>query len=193
MAVTSKRKIDIECFKSKVKEFWDVMDHRPIKWFLGFEIKQNREAQTVLINQCVYIKSVIEKFRLTNTKKGSVLWSTVVSHPDTAYVVGVLSQFIQNPGPAHWEGVKRLISYLGHTKDLWLTFGSNKQTILKGYCDADWASQPHCDSISGFLFHYGQSMISWSFKKQTIITLLSTKAEYVMETHAEKEGIWLKT
>ena len=39
MAVTSKQIIDIECFKSKVKEFWDVMDHGPIKWFLGFEIK----------------------------------------------------------------------------------------------------------------------------------------------------------
>jgi Reverse transcriptase (RNA-dependent DNA polymerase) len=39
MAVTSKQKIDIEHFKFKVKEFWDVMDHGPIKWFLGFKIK----------------------------------------------------------------------------------------------------------------------------------------------------------
>ena len=44
---------------------------------------------------------------------GSVLWPVVVSRPDAAYTVGILSQFIQNPGPAHWEGVKRVISYLG--------------------------------------------------------------------------------
>src|ERR1700678_1309366 len=43
---------------------------------------------------------------------GSVLWPTVVSRPDTAYDVGILLQFIQNLGPAHWEGVKRLISYM---------------------------------------------------------------------------------
>ena len=43
------------------------------------------------------------------------------------------------------------------------------------------------------MFHYGQGAISWSSKKQSIITLSSTKAEYVAETHATKEGIWLKT
>ena len=54
---------------------------------------------------------------------GSVLWPIVVSQPDAAYVVGVMSQFMQNPGPAHWEGLKQIINYLGSTKDLWLTFG----------------------------------------------------------------------
>src|ERR1700678_2659153 len=124
---------------------------------------------------------------------GSVLWATVVSRPDTACAVGILSQFIQNPGLAHWEGVRRLIRYLGTTKDLWLTFGGNKQTLLEGYCDSDWASQAHHHSISGFSFHYGQGMISWSSKKQNIIALSSTEAEYIAETHAAKEGIWLQT
>jgi hypothetical protein len=48
-------------------------------------------------------------------------------------------------------------------------------------------------SISGLSFHYGQGSISWSSKKQGIIMLSSTEAEYVAETHASKEGIWLKT
>jgi hypothetical protein len=100
---------------------------------------------------------------------GSVLWPTVVSRPDTAYAVGVLSQFIQNPGPAH--------------------FGGNKKTLLEGYCDADWASQPHRHSISGFSFHYGQGAVSWSSKKQNVVALSSTEAEYIAETHAAKEAI----
>jgi hypothetical protein len=29
---------------------------------------------------------------------GSILWPVMVSRPDTAYAVGILSQFIQNPG-----------------------------------------------------------------------------------------------
>ena len=37
---------------------------------------------------------------------GSILWPAVVLHPDVAYAVGILSQFIQNLGMAHWEGVK---------------------------------------------------------------------------------------
>ena len=53
----------------------------------------------------------------------SVLWPVVVSRPDAAFAVSTLSQFIQNPGPAHWEALKRVIVFLGSTKDLWLTFG----------------------------------------------------------------------
>ena len=54
---------------------------------------------------------------------GSVLWLVVVSQPDTAFAVSILSQFVQNPGPTHWEVLKHMIVFLGSTKDLWLTFG----------------------------------------------------------------------
>ena len=124
---------------------------------------------------------------------GLVLLVTVVSRPDTAFAVGILSQFIQNPGPQHWKGVKHLIRYLGSTRDLWLTFGGNTRTLIEGYCDADWAGQPHCHLISSFSFHYGQGAISWSSKKQNIIALSSTEAEYIAKTHAAKEAIWLQT
>jgi hypothetical protein len=124
---------------------------------------------------------------------GSVLWPVVVSRPDAAYAVGILSQFIQNPGPAHWEGLKRVINYLGSMKNLWLTFGGQKETLVEGYCDADWAGQKHRHSISGFSFHFGIGAISWSSKKQNIVALSSTEAEYVAQTHAAKEAMWLKS
>jgi hypothetical protein len=214
-------------FKSNVRKFWEITDHGPIQWFLGFRIKRDREARTISINQQAYIESMVEKFRLTNAKPvstpmepgaqfsmdqcpstlnqtskmqgvlyseaiGSVLWPVVVSRPDAAFAVGVLSQFIQNPGPAHWEGVKRIINYLGSTTDMWLTFGGEKGTV-EGFCDADWGSQKHRHSISGFSFHYGAGAVSWSSKKQSIVSLSSTEAEYVAQTHAAKEAIWLRS
>ena len=161
MALTSKRAIDAANFKEEIKKFWEITDHGPIQWFLSFEIKRNHESRTISINQCSYIKNMVENFRLTGAKPvstpmepgaqfmidqcpsslnqsarmhgvpyseavSSVLWPVVVSRPDVAYAVGVLSQFIQNPGPAHWEGLKRVINYLGCTKDLWLTFVEKK-------------------------------------------------------------------
>ena len=39
MAVTSKRNINTEIFKTRIKRFWEITDHGPIKWFLGFEIR----------------------------------------------------------------------------------------------------------------------------------------------------------
>ena len=102
---------------------------------------------------------------------GSVLWAMVVLRLDTVYAVGILLQFIQNPGPLHWEGVKRLIRYLGSMRDLWPTFGGNKSMLLQGYCDSDWVSQAHRHLISGFSLHHGRGAVSWSSKKQSIRVL----------------------
>ena len=66
-----------------------------------------------------------------------MLWLTVVSHPVTAYAVGILSQYIPNPGLAHWEVLKQVMSYLVSTKDLWLTFGGKGGALVEGYCDTD--------------------------------------------------------
>ena len=68
MAVTSRRPANAEAFKSNVKQFWDVTDHGPIKWFLGFEIQRNHESRMIFINQCAYIEFMLKKFQLTNAK-----------------------------------------------------------------------------------------------------------------------------
>ena len=228
MAVTSRRNSDTMKFKYNVRQHWKITDHRPIQWFLSFEIKRNRESRTISINQRMYIESMVENFRLTSAKPvstpmepntqfttqqsppmlnqtarmqgvpyskaiGFILWPAIVSHPDIAYAVGLLSQFIQNPRTVHWEGVKQVINYLGTTKELWLTFGGNKKILLEGYCNMDWASQAHRHSISGFAFHYGIGAISWLSKKQNIVALLSTKSKCITLTHAAKEAIWLQT
>ena len=53
----------------------------------------------------------------------SILWPVVVSWPDVAFAMSILSQFVQNLGPTHWELLKCVTVYLGSTKDLWLMFG----------------------------------------------------------------------
>ena len=92
----------------------------------------------------------------------------------------------------HWEGIKWVINYLGCTKNLWLTFGENKKTLLEGFTNADWASQAHRHSVSGFCFHHRQGAIFWSSKKQNIVALSSTKLKYIVLTHVVKEAIWLR-
>ena len=37
---------------------------------------------------------------------GSLLWAVMVSWPNVAFTVGVLSQFVQNLTRIHWEAVK---------------------------------------------------------------------------------------
>ena len=39
MALTSRQAINTEKFKRNIKKYWDITDHGPIGWFLGFQIK----------------------------------------------------------------------------------------------------------------------------------------------------------
>ena len=115
---------------------------------------------------------------------GSILWPAVVSRPDIAYTTRILSQLIQNPGYAHWKGVKRIITYLNTTKNHWLTFRGTSKTLVEGYSDADWASQKDQHLISGYVFFLGHGAITWSSKKQYIIALSSMESKYIVQMHA---------
>ena len=61
-----------------------------------------------------------------------------------------------------------------------------------GYVDADGASQEHRRAISGYVFMVDSSVVSWSLKKQELVTLSTTEAKCVAQTHAAKEAIWLR-
>lgn len=75
-------------------------------------------------------------------------------------------------------------------KKLTLTYRGGKLG-LKGFMDADRASQEHFHAISGYAFLIDGGAVSWSFKKQELITLSMAEAKYVATMHAAKEAIWL--
>ena len=89
----------------------------------------------------------------------------------------------------HLEFARRVLCYAKGTKTLQLVLGGEE--FLTAYSDADWASQLHRHSISGFSLIIGKGAVSWSSKKQLIITLSSTESEYVAFTQASKDIIWM--
>ena len=121
---------------------------------------------------------------------GSLMYTTIATRPDIAFAVSLLSQFLNNPGEAHWQAVKQIFRYLKGTCDLALTYGSECHELL-GYTDTNGTSQEHHRMISGYAFLIDGSAISWSSRKQELVTLSMAEAEYVAATHATKECIWL--
>ena len=122
---------------------------------------------------------------------GSLMYAAVATRPDISFAVSTLSQFLESPGEVHWEAAKRVFRYLAGTKGHALTYGGEKQG-LTGYTDADGASQDHRRAISGYAFFIDGGAVSWSSRKQELVTLSTAEAEYVAATHAAKEGIWLR-
>ena len=147
------------------------------------------------VNQCPSTLNQVAKMKGIPYSEAirSILWPAVISRPNIAYSIGILSQFIQNPGIVHWEGVKRIIVYLNMMKHYWLTFGGKSRKLVEGFCNADWASQKDWHSISGYALYLGSGAITWSSKKQHIIALLSTESEYIAQTHTAKEALWLRS
>lgn len=60
------------------------------------------------------------------------------------------------------------------------------------YSDSSWASTQDRKSVSGYVFMINNAPVSWRSKKQTIVALSSTEAEYVALSEAAKESVWIK-
>lgn len=70
-------------------------------------------------------------------------------------------------------------------------FGRSAEELV-GFTDADWCSLPHRHSISGYVFTLSGGAIGWRSRKQPIIALSSTEAEYVAASEAGRELLWLR-
>ncbi|KAJ3475523.1 hypothetical protein NLI96_g11784 [Meripilus lineatus] len=147
---------------------------------------------TLDTSQCATTPSDIDFMRDKPYREalGALMYASVATRPDITYAVSSLARFSQNPGPTHWTALKRVFAYLKGTREMWLTVGG-RDVKLMGYSDADGMSQEGRRPISGYVYLIGGA-ISWSSKRQDIVTLSTTEAEYVALTHAAKEAIWLK-
>jgi len=120
----------------------------------------------------------------------SLMYTTIGTRPDITYAVTTLSQYLQNPGRAHWEQAKQVIRYLKGTRDFELKFGPSGG--VEGFSDANWANDTDDrHSICGYVFTLNEGTISWSSKKQSVVALSSTEAEYIGIMHTAKEAIWV--
>ena len=123
---------------------------------------------------------------------GSLMYASLGTRPDISFAVQTLSRFAVNPGLAHWEAVKRVFRYLKGTRELWLSYGGVKKE-MEGYADADGSMMEDRKAISGYAFIINGGAVSWSAKKQEIISLSTTESEYIAATYAAKEALWLRS
>jgi hypothetical protein len=119
------------------------------------------------------------------------MYAATSTRPDIAFAVATLSQFMRNPGTTHWEACKRVMRYLKGTADFALTLGSSDGG-LEAYVDADWVSQPHRHSMSGYVVLLNGGPVAWSARKQSLIALSTAEAEYIALTTVTREILYLQ-
>ncbi|XP_059073639.1 secreted RxLR effector protein 161-like [Cryptomeria japonica] len=129
---------------------------------------------------------------------GSLMYAFIYTRPDIAQVMGVLSRFMDNPGWVHWDAVKRVFRYLWGTFEYSLCFHGNHtrprhSLSISGYVDSDWAGDTDSRrSTSGYVFMMFGGAVSWMNKKQLVVALSTTEAEYMATTYNCKQANWLQ-
>lgn len=114
------------------------------------------------------------------------------TRPDIAFAVGKLSQFLSAPMLLQWKAVKHLLRYLQGTINLGLHIKKSSCLDLVAYSDVDWAScLDDRRSTGGYLVYYGDSLVAWSSKKQSVVARSSAESEYKALAHTSSEILWL--
>jgi hypothetical protein len=115
-----------------------------------------------------------------------------LTRPDIAYSVNQLCQHMQAPTSTHWTAAKRVLRYLKHTLDYGLFYKLGSFSV-NAYCDSDWVGDPDDRrSTCGYGVYVGPNLISWSAKKQPIVSKSSTEAEYRCLALVTAEVYWLR-
>jgi histone deacetylase 1/2 len=99
---------------------------------------------------------------------------------------------MQVPTSAHSIVAKHVLQYLKHTLDYGLFYKPGSFAI-NAYCDSDWASDlDDRRSTCGYGVFIRPNLISWSAKKQLVVSKSSTEAEYWCLALITAEVYWLR-
>ncbi|XP_047339755.1 secreted RxLR effector protein 161-like [Impatiens glandulifera] len=178
-----------------MREF-DMIDLGCMNYFLGIEVLQKKEgifiyqkglkihndAEGVPVDE-TYYKQIVGSFMyLTSTR------------PDLMYATSLLSRYMAKPLCFICKLQKKVLRYLKGTMNLGIFYKKESQPEeLETYTDIDYVSDSDDrKSTSGYAFLLSSGVVAWSSKKQPIVILSTTEAEFVATTVCVCQAIWIK-
>jgi hypothetical protein len=212
----------ISNFKQFLHQQFEMKDLGHLSYFLGLEVSS--DSTGYYLSQAKYDSNLLSRAGMTDIKVVSTslemnarltpldgtplsdatlyrqlvgnLVYLIMTHPDIAHAVHLVSQFLAVPHFTHYAAVIHILRYIKGTMFHGFHFSAHSTLDLCAYVDADWAGDPtdHHSTTTGFCFFLGDSLISWCSKKQHIVSRSNTKAEYraIADTTSELLALcWL--
>jgi hypothetical protein len=199
---------------------FDMSDLGRMRHFLGMEVLQNFDG--IFICQRRYAREVLARFEMENNNSvknpivpgtklskdeggtkvdatlfkqmvGSLMYLTI-TRPDLMYGVSLISRYMSRPTMSHWLAAKRILRYLKWSTELGILYTKNEGfSKLLVFTDSGYAGDlDDRRSTSGYVFMIGSGVVSWSSKKQPVVTLSTTEDEYIATVLCACQCIWLK-
>ncbi|GAA0141522.1 transmembrane signal receptor [Lithospermum erythrorhizon] len=219
LIVAGNDSLPVSAFKAYSGRCFHMKDLGVLKYFLCIEVARNSEG--IFLSQHKYTLDIVVEAGLLGCKpaafpmeqyhtlafaKGAEvsdpeqyrrlvgrLIYLAFTHPDLAYSVHILAQFMHHPRLEHGEAALRVVRYLKGRPEQGILLPSAGDVFLTSWCNSDWAS---ClltrRSLTRWVVFLGGSPISWKSRKQHTISRSSAEAEYHSMDAVTSKLKWLK-
>nr|GEX68804.1 putative ribonuclease H-like domain-containing protein [Tanacetum cinerariifolium] len=206
-------------FERQMKDKFQMSFMGELTFFLGLQVTQKNDG--IFISQDKYVSEILKKFGFLTVKTtstpietskpllndaeaedidvhlyrsliGSLMYLTA-SRPDIMFVVCAYARFQVTPKVSHLHAMKRIFKYLKGQSKLGLWYPKDSPLELEAYTDNDYdgASLYRKSTIRGCQF-FRSRLISWQYKKQTVVANSTTEAEYVAAASCCGQVLWIQ-
>ncbi|GJX41736.1 ribonuclease H-like domain, reverse transcriptase, RNA-dependent DNA polymerase [Tanacetum coccineum] len=209
----------VKDFEELMQKEFKMSSMGELTFFLGLQVKQTTAG--IFLSQDKYVKDILNKFDFRTIKPASTpieahkslgkdeegeevdvhlyrsmigcLMYLTASRPDIMFAVCLCARFQVTPKVSHLHAVKRIFRYLKHQPKLGLWYPKDSPFHLEAFSDSDYAGDNHDRrSTSGGCQYLGRRLVSWQCKKQTIVAISSTEAEYVAAASCCAQVLWMQ-
>jgi hypothetical protein len=208
----------VDDFKAAISARFEMVDLGKLEWLLGMEVVRDRDKGTIEIKQKAYLQQMLRRYKMDGCSSvstpvidivrvaedgeddslyrsavGSILYASIMTRPDLAFAVSMVTRHLGKIKEDHRVVLKRIFRYIQGTLDLGIMYGArSKDTTLVGYCDADWANEKDTRrSTAAHVLTMAGGAVSWRCKLAGVATS-STEAEYVAAFEAGKDAFYLR-
>lgn len=160
----------------------------PIKTSLSLKIFKSDNYEKIEFHLYLYL---IDKW----------IYFTCGIGPDIAFVVGQFSKYNSNPRKSHLQVAKRVVQYLKRIIQLGLVYGQKPERAIPRnlfpydlirYVKSNFAGYLEDRKfVMGYYFFFNRAVVLWSSKKQRIVSISTTKAEYIALEYAARKVVYI--
>ena len=206
-------------FISTIKRYYQLKEGKIPSELLNIMLLDGSEG--IHINQSKFTMDVIEKFKMTSSTPsktpltpgfcstsnaepdievpyleliGSIGYLAKTSRPDISFAYSYLGRFCKKPNLTVWKAAKKVLRYLLETKNYSLKYrkDNNSKAKIVAYSDASFANTEDGKSTTGYCIFYGENLIYWKSKKQSVPSTSTTEAEIYALLDCVKESLYLR-
>ncbi|GJY12576.1 putative ribonuclease H-like domain-containing protein [Tanacetum coccineum] len=204
-------------FEKLMHEKFQMSSMGELTFFLGLQVQQKKDG--IFISQDKYVGEILKKFGFIEVKATSTPMETqkpllknedgeevdvrmyrsmisslmylTSSRPNIMFTVCACARYQVNPKVLHLHAMKNIFRYLKGQPKLGLWYPKDSPFDLVAYPDSDYAraSLDRKSTTRGCQF-LGCRLISWQWKKQTVVANSIIEAKYVADSSCCGQSVW---